>query len=81
MVYFAYIHFKLSYGIILWGHTSFTSKLLTLQKKAVRYLAGVSYDPTTPGVFYKDSCRPLFKEFSILPLVCIYIHNIILHVV
>lgn len=80
LVYYSYIHSRISYGIILWGHSSKTKRLFILQKRAIRYLANVSYDPCTAGVFYKDSCRPLFIKFKILTLPCIYILNVIMFV-
>jgi hypothetical protein len=80
-VYFAYVHAKLNYGITLWGHSPHALKLFILQKRAVRHLANASHDPTTPGVYYKDSCRPLFMMFNILPLPCLYIYSIIVYVI
>ena len=80
-VYFAYVHSRLNYGIVMWGQSQLASKLFRLQKRAVRYLANVSYNPTTPGTFYKDSCRPLFTRFNILPLPCIYIYSITMYVI
>jgi len=33
-IYFAYFHFIASYGIILWGNSSYSRKMFTLQKES-----------------------------------------------
>lgn len=80
-VYHSYVHSRLIYGIILWGHSKQIKTLFTLQKRAIRNLANASYNPVTTGVFYKDSCKKLFFKFNILPLPCVYIFSIIMYVV
>jgi hypothetical protein len=62
-VYFAYFHSVMKYGIILWGNSSNSKKTFTLQKKAVRLMAGVKS---------RNSCRSLFKILEILVLPCEY---------
>ena len=80
LVYFAYIHSRLQYGIILWGSSPHASRLFILQKKALRILAKASFNPCAE-VFYKDSCRLLFKKFKILTLPSLYIYMTIMYVV
>jgi Reverse transcriptase (RNA-dependent DNA polymerase) len=80
LVYFGYIQSRLQYGIVLWGASSHANRLFVLQKKAIRCMAGASTNPCDT-VFYKDSCRPLFKEFNILPLPCLFIYRSILFII
>ena len=65
-IYFSLIHSHLSYAILIWGSSPHThiSKLLKLQKKAIRILSNKS--PRT-------SCRPLFKHYNILTVTSLYI--------
>ena len=65
-IYFSLIHSHLNYGILIWGDAPHyhTVKLLTLQKKAIRII--LHKDPLT-------SCRPLFKELSILTVTSMYL--------
>jgi hypothetical protein len=80
LVYFSYVHSNLLYAIALWGHSPLAIKLFRLQKRAIKYLANASYEPTAPGVYFKDPTRPLFKKYGILPLPCLYIFTIIVYV-
>jgi hypothetical protein len=41
MIYFANIHSVMSYGIILWGNSSYTMKLFRIQKKIRRIMMGL----------------------------------------
>jgi hypothetical protein len=77
LVYYAYIHSRLTYGILLWGLSKHTKRLFILQKRAIRNLALASSDPCTAGMYYKDSCKPYFIKFSILTLPCIFIYSAI----
>jgi len=65
MVYFAYIHSIISYGIILGGNQPFSDKIFKIQKKAIRIITS-----SRP----RDSCRELFKNLEILPLYSKYIY-------
>jgi len=38
MVYFAYLHSILSYGIIFWGNQSYSDKIFKIQKRAIRII-------------------------------------------
>jgi hypothetical protein len=59
LVYFAYFHCILSYGIIFWGNSTDGKKLLCVQKEIFRVMADIK-----TGVPYKE----LFKKFRTLPL-------------
>jgi hypothetical protein len=63
-VYYSYFHSLITYGIIFWGNSSYSSHIFRLQKKAVRIITG-----SRP----RDSCRELFKHLRILPLQSQYI--------
>jgi hypothetical protein len=59
LVYFAYFHSVLSYGLIFRGNSTGSNKVFYIQKKIIRIMAGVK-----SGV----SCRKLFRKFNMLPL-------------
>jgi hypothetical protein len=81
LVYHSYVHSRIAYGILLWGHSNHTKRPFILQKRAIRYLAAANFNPCTAGTYFKDSCRPLFIEFGILTLPCLYIFSAILYVI
>jgi hypothetical protein len=64
LVYYAYFHSVLSYGIIFWGNATNNNKIFIIQKKIIRIMAGVKSTA---------SCRTLFQKFNILPLASEYI--------
>jgi len=64
VIYFAYFHSHLRYGILSWGGDSQSTKVLKLQKKVVRLICNVKR---------KTSCRELFKTLNILLVPCVYI--------
>jgi len=51
MIYFAYFHSLLEYGIAFWGNSTESVKVLKLQKRAIRLMTGSNF---------RTSCRPLF---------------------
>jgi hypothetical protein len=67
-IYYAYIHFILSFGIIFWGRSPNANKLFILQKKIVRII-------TNSGV--RESCREVFKNMQIM-MYSQYIFSLIL---
>jgi hypothetical protein len=71
-VYYSYFHSIITYRIIFWGNSSYSSHTFRLQKKAVRIITG-----SRP----RDSCRELFKHLRILQLQFQYILSLSLFVV
>lgn len=69
--YHGYVQSILRYGLILWGHCTYSSVVFVAQKKCIRAIYGL------PS--YK-SCKPLFKKLNILPLPCLYILEICMFV-
>lgn len=57
MTYHAFFRSVMCYGIILWGGSPHASKILKLQKRAIRTITNSKYN---------DTCRPLFKNLGIL---------------
>jgi hypothetical protein len=67
VIYFAYFHSIMKYGIIFGGNSSSSKNVFTLQKKVIRIIAGVKP---------RHSSRNLFKRLEILPLPCEYIFSL-----
>jgi hypothetical protein len=59
MLYYGLIYPHLSYGITVWGHSAktLTRRIFVLQKRAVRYIAGLKH---------LESCRDSFRNLKIL---------------
>lgn len=70
-VYFAYIHARLTYGILVWGHSPASDRLFKLQRRAVRVIANLDY---------QADCRKSFQKFKILTLPSCYILSCLLFV-
>jgi hypothetical protein len=49
MIYFAYVHSIMSYGIIFWGNSTHSNCIFKIQKRMVRIIMKARN---------KDSCRP-----------------------
>ena len=71
-IYYYCFHSLITYRIIFWGNSSYSSHIFRLQKKAVRIITG-----SRP----RDSCRELFKHLRILLLQSQYILSLLLFVV
>jgi len=71
-IYYAYFHVIMSYGVIFWGKSPFSSKVFILQKRVIR---------TMMCCEGRDSCRGLFSELGILTLPSQYIFCLLLFVV
>lgn len=61
----------LSYGIIVWGHSTSLGRLLVLQKRAMREMLNVSC---------RTHCKPLFGELRILTVISLYILNCLMYI-
>jgi hypothetical protein len=72
MVYFAYIHSVMSYGIIVGGNQPYSEKIFKIQKRVIRIITNSRM---------RDSCRELFKKLEILPLYSQYIFSISIFVI
>ena len=57
---------RLSYGLLFWGNSAEWQKVFKMQKTALRIMGNKRQT---------DSCRPLYKEFKILPLPGLYIYQ------
>jgi hypothetical protein len=64
MVYYPYFHSIMTYGLIFWGNSHYSSIIFRLQKRIIRIIAGIRG---------RDSCREHFKKLRILPLQSQYI--------
>jgi len=58
-IYFSYFHSILSYGIIFWGNSAYSSNTFKIQKRIIRIIMNARN---------RDSCRQLFKNLKTLPL-------------
>jgi hypothetical protein len=72
IIYYAYFHSIMNYGIICWGHSSYNINIFRLQKKAIRIITNSRN---------RDSCRDLVKTLKILPLQSQYIFSLLCFVV
>jgi hypothetical protein len=72
MIYFAYVHSIIEYGIIFLGNTPNSSTVFRIQKRIIRVIMNART---------RDPCRGLFKNLKILTMYSQYIYSIILFVV
>jgi hypothetical protein len=72
LVYFAYFHSIMSYGIIFWGNSTDSKKVFYIQKKIIRIMAGTKR---------RASYRELFKKCNILPLASTFLLSLLSFVV
>jgi hypothetical protein len=66
MIYHAYFHSVLSYGIIVWGNFPHRVDIFRLHKKVITI---------TRGIKSTDSCTDCFEWLKILPLLSINAHG------
>lgn len=71
MYYFARFHSLISYGIAGWGSSSEMSRVLILQKRAVRFMLGLGS---------RTSCRGLFPQLAIMTVVSAYIYHLVVYI-
>jgi len=72
MVYFAYIHSIISYGIIFGGNKPYSDKIFKIQKRVIRIITSSRT---------RDPCRELLKKLEILSLYSQYIYLISIFVI
>ena len=58
-VYYSCFHSLVTYRIILWGNSSYSLQIVTLQKRIIRIMSGLRS---------RESCRNEFKNLKILLL-------------
>ena len=81
MVYKAYFHSLMSYGLIFWGNSSFRTKIFCLQKKVIRIIAIIhvfmqrlfkktktTSSPISIFIIYTNVCRS--KYGSVKDSIC-----------
>jgi hypothetical protein len=62
----------MQYGLIFWGNSPKSIKIFRIQNNIIRIMMGQTR---------RDSCRNLFKELEILPLMSQYIFSLTLFVI
>jgi hypothetical protein len=72
LVYYAFFHSVMSYGLIFWGNSTQSKCVFKLQKRALRIIMGARNNV---------SCREFFNLLKILPLSPQYIYSLSLFVV
>jgi len=66
MIYFAYFHSIIEFGIIFWGISVESKKILIQQKRIIRAMTGTNL---------RTSCRNLFHKLEILTLPSQFIYS------
>jgi len=72
MVYFAYVHSIMNYGIIFGGNQPYSEKIFKIQKRVIRIITNSRM---------RDSCREMFQRLEILPLYSEYIFSLSIFVI
>lgn len=57
MIYYAYFHANMKYGIVFCGNSIDIKRVFPLPKNTMRIMTGVNY---------RSSCRPILKALKIL---------------
>lgn len=65
IAYFSLFHSKMTYGVLIWGHSASMQHVFRLQKKAIRIIEGASD---------MESCVPLFTKHNVMTLPSAYIY-------
>lgn len=86
LVYHAYFHSLMSYGIEFWGNAAISSPIFKLQKTAIRIItksnwrSAVNTNNVTSDVMIMPSCKATFQELQILTMPSTYIYKILVFV-
>jgi hypothetical protein len=72
IIYFAYVHSLLTYGMIFWGNSAYSIKIFRIQKKIIRIIGNLRS---------RDSCRNTFKTMKILPFYSQYIFSVLIYII
>jgi hypothetical protein len=70
ILYYTYFHSLMTYGIIFWGNSSFSTQIFRIQKR-IKVMSGLRP---------RDSCREAFKDWVILLLQSQYIFSLLIFV-
>jgi uncharacterized membrane protein len=60
MVYNAFLHSMITYGLIFWDNSTSSVQIFKLQKRVIRIMVGATNS--------RDSCKKIFRSLQILPL-------------
>jgi hypothetical protein len=71
MVYHAYFHSVLCFGVIFWGNSPHSVEVFRLQKRVIQIICGIKN---------RDSCRDYFRQLKILPFQSQYVFPILIFV-
>lgn len=63
-VYRAEFESRISYGLLFWGHSPAAHRILLVQKRAIRCMAGIKRTV---------SCRAYFRKYRVLTLTSLYV--------
>ena len=72
MIYYSYFHSIMTYRIIFWGNSYYSTTIFRLQNRTIRIIVEFGS---------RDSCREYFKKLKILPLQSQYILSLLLFVI
>jgi len=72
MVYYSTFHSVISYGLPFWGISPHSKRIFLMQKRIIRIMLGCRR---------LASCRILFKNLKILPLMSQYIFSIMMFII
>ena len=67
MIYFAYFHSIMEYGIMFWGTSGESRRIFLQQKRIIRIMTGSSR---------RTPCKPLFQTLKILTLTSQYVFSL-----
>lgn len=69
--YHSLIHSVISYAILVWGHASSASSVFSMQRRAIRVIAGLKF---------RDDCKSKLIELKILTVPCTYILQCLIYI-
>jgi hypothetical protein len=62
----------LTYDVIFWGNSAYSTKIFRIQKKIIRIMSNLRS---------RDSCRNTFKTMKILPFYSQYIFSVLIYII
>jgi hypothetical protein len=72
IIYFAYVHSLLTYGVIFWGNSAYSVKIFRIRKKIIRIMGNLRS---------RDSCRNTFETMKILPFCSQYTFSVLIYII